>query len=304
MGNARWSDDDYKSYATTTNYRSMSREQVFTQRTVNEKLDPRNVKVGKGDRKGLQLRESIISDSNPDPTPIILGLDVTGSMRDVVHQIATIELPKIMTEIHAQHVVSDPHVMFMGIDDVHAQGHGALQVSYFEPDLKIVEQLRQLWLVGNGGGNSSESYDLAWYFAGRYTYLENFEKTGKPGFLFTIGDEPFPVDRNRADQLETIFGPGEYESVTPETCLKLAQQKFQVFHITVEKGGYNLSGWDRALGANHLRIAPRDLAHLTDVVLSTMRIAQGANINEVISSSSCASVLKHAFKNALEPRRG
>ena len=302
MGNARWDNDDYTSYATTTNYRSATREQVFTQRSVDELLDPRNVKVGKGDRKGLQLRESIISDSNPDPTPIILGLDVTGSMRDVVHQIATEELPKMMTEIHAQGVVSDPHVMFMAIDDVHAirGGHGALQVSYFEPDLKIVEQLRKLWLVGNGGGNSSESYDLAWYFAGRYTYLENFEKTGKQGFLFTIGDEPFPVDINSAEQLEQIFGPGEYENTAPVSCLKMARSKFQVFHISIEKGGYDLSGWDKNLGANHLKVPARDIKHLTEVVLATMKIAGGADIYEVIAASENSSVLKHAFKNALK----
>lgn len=299
MGNARWDDNDYRSYATTTKYTTASRDEVFSHR-IDEKLDPRNVKVGKGDRVGLQLRESIISELNPDPTPIILGLDVTGSMRDVVHQIATVELPKMMTEIHSQHVVSDPHVMFMAIDDVHAQGHGALQVSYFEPDLKIVEQLRKMWLVGNGGGNQSESYDLAWYFAGRYTYLENFEKTGKRGFLFTIGDEPFPVDTNSASQLRTIFGPGEYENTTPLNCLKAARQKFQVFHISVEKGGYNLSGWDKNLGNNHLRVPARDIAYLTDVVLATMKVANGASIHEVIESSACASVLRHAFANVLK----
>lgn len=299
MGNARWDDTQYRSYAATTQYATKSREEVFVNRSMKEKLDPRNVKVGKGERKGLQLRESIISDANPDPTPIILGLDVTGSMRDVVHQIATVELPKLMTQIHEQAVVSDPHVMFMGIDDVHAQGHGALQVSYFEPDLKIVEQLRDIWLVGNGGGNSSESYDLAWYFAGRYTYLENFEKTGKPGFLFTIGDEPFPVDVNSARQLETIFGPGDYEQTTPLACLKSAQQKFQVFHVSIEKGGYNLSGWDKHLGANHLKVPARDIAHLTEVVLATMKIAGGANINDVIEASENSRVLRHAFANAL-----
>lgn len=299
MGNARWDSASYDSYAASTNYKSLSREQVFSHR-VDEKLDPRNVKVGKGDRKGLQLRESIISDANPDPTPIILGLDVTGSMRDVVEQIAKEELPKMMTEIHAQGIVSDPHVMFMGIDDVHVQGHGALQVSYFEPDLKIVEQLRKLWLVGNGGGNSSESYDLAWYFAGRYTYLENFEKTGKPGFLFTFGDEPFPVEKNSVSELETIFGAGEYEPVTPLSALKLAQRKFQVFHVSIEKGGYDLSGWDKHLGANHLRVPAREVRHLTDVVLATMRIANGASIHDVIETSECSAVLRHAFRNALK----
>ena len=299
MGYARWSSADYTTYATTTGYRTASRDEVFSHR-INEKLDPRNVKVGKGERVGLQLRESIISEQNPDPTPIILGLDVTGSMRDVVEQIAKDELPKMMTEIHARNIVSDPHVMFMGIDDVHAQGHGALQVSYFEPDLKIVEQLRQLWLVGNGGGNSSESYDLAWYFAGRYTYLENFEKTGKKGLLFTIGDEPFPVDVNRASQLKTIFGDGEYEDTAPLACLKQAQRKFQVFHVTIEKGGYDLSGWDKHLGPNHIIVRKQDVGYLADVVLATMQIANGADVEEVIENSGCPDVMRYAFRNGLK----
>lgn len=301
MGASRWSDDDYKSYASTTNYRSASREEVFSH-IVDEKLDPRNVKVGKGDRKGLQLRESIISDANPDPTPIILALDVTGSMRDVVEEIAKNQLPAMMTGIHAQHIVTDPHVMFMAFDDVHALGRrpGALQVSYFEPDLKIVEQLRKMWLVGVGGGNQSESYDLPWYFAAKHTYLENYEKTGKPGFLFTFGDEPFPVDINTPDELAHVFGPGAYEELAPLTALKMAQQKFQVFHISIVKGGYNLSGWDKHLGNNHLRLDGREVTLLSELVLATMKIAGGANIEEVIAASSNPAAFRRAYANALK----
>ena len=300
MGNARWDDRAYQSYASTTNYRSASRDEVFSHR-IDEKLDPRNVKVGKGDRKGLQLRESIISDANPDPTPIILGLDVTGSMGEVAEQIAKDELPKLMTAIHEQAVVTDPHVMFMGIDDVFAQGHGALQVSYFEPDLRIVEQLRKMWLVGNGGGNGSESYDLAWYFGGKYTYLENFEKTGKPGFLFTFGDEPAPYQKVRASQLETIFGPGEYEDTTPEASLALAQRKFQVFHVIVERGRAHpevTSSWTKMLGNNAIFL--RDRRYLTEVVLATMAIANGADMHAVIAESKVPAELKYAFRNSLK----
>lgn len=300
MGNSRWSNDDYKSYATTTNYRSAAPAQVFSHK-VDEKLDPRNVKVGKGDRLGLQLRESIISDANPDPTPIILGLDVTGSMGQVAVQIAKDELPKLMTAIHETGVVSDPHVMFMGIDDVFAQGHGALQVSYFEPDLRIVEQLRKLWLVSNGGGNGSESYDLAWYFAGHYTYLENFEKTGKKGFLFTFGDEPAPFNPVSAEDLRTIFGPGDYERTSPEASLAAAQKKFQVFHICVERGRQHpvvTQSWTEMLGNSVIFL--RDTKYLTDVVLATMAIANGADLHETIEKSECAAELRYAFSNALE----
>lgn len=300
MGNARWDDSAYATYRSTTNYHTKSTAEVFSH-GVDPKLDPRNVKVGKGDRVGLQLRESIISEANPDPTPIILGLDVTGSMGEVAAQIAKEELPKLMTQIHETGVVSDPHVMFMGIDDVFAQGHGALQVSYFEPDLRIVEQLRKMWLVGNGGGNGSESYDLAWYFAGRYTYLENFEKTGKPGFLFTFGDEPAPFEPVTANYLRTIFGPGEYETTSPEASLAQAQKKFQVFHIIVERSrpSYDVTtSWTRMLGNNAIFL--RDRRYLSDVVLATMAIANGADMHAVIAESKCPEELRYAFQNALK----
>lgn len=300
MGNSRWSDDNYRSYASSTNYQSLSTDKVFS-KGVDEKLDPRNVKVGKGDRVGLQLRESIISDENPNPTPIILGLDVTGSMGEVAAQIAKTELPKLMTEIHATGVVSDPHVMFMGIDDVFAQGHGALQVSYFEPDLRIVEQLRKMWLVANGGGNGSESYDLAWYFAGRYTYLEGLEKQGRKGFLFTFGDEPAPFQEVSKEDLKLIFGPGTYENTTPEASLRSAQQKFQVFHVVVEHGYQGRAvrdSWTDLLGPNAIFL--KDKSYLTEVVLATMAIANGADVQAVINESKCADVLRYAFSNILK----
>lgn len=298
MGNARWDNSAYDSYARSTNYRSASREQVFSS-YVNEKLDPRNVKVGKGDRVGLQLRESIISDENPNPTPIILGLDVTGSMGTVAELIAKNELPKLMTQIHETGVVSDPHVMFMGIDDVFAQGHGALQVSYFEPDLRIIEQLRQMWLVGNGGGNGSESYDLAWYFAGHYTYLESFEQQGRPGFLFTFGDEPAPFQVVGKAQLATIFGPGDYEDTAPAASLRAAQEKYHVFHICVDRGSTRSvhESWTKMLGNNAIFL--RDTKYMTEVVLATMRIANGEDIHSVINESSCRDELRYAFVNAL-----
>lgn len=300
MGNARWDQGDYRSYAKSTDYVNKSREEVFSHR-VGEKLDPRNVKVGKGDRVGQQLRESIISDANPNPTPIILGLDVTGSMGQVAEQIAKVELPRLMTQIHETGVVSDPHVMFHAIDDVFAQGHGALQVSYFEPDLKIVEQLRQMWLVGNGGGNGSESYDLSWYFAANHTYLESYETQGRRGFLFTFGDEPAPYQTVPKALLKTIFGPGNsYEDATPAASLKAAQAKYNVFHIVVERGHSSRAvreSWVEMLGNNAIFL--RDVSALTEVVLATMAIANGADMHAVIAESKVPDALRYAFSTAL-----
>lgn len=293
MGGGRWSDDDYADYATKTNYVAAARHEVFSQ-SLKAGLDPRYVKVGAGPRAGQQLRESCDSPENPNSTPIILGLDVTGSMGAVAEQIAKIELPKLMTGIHESKPVVDPHIMFMGIDDVFAQGHGALQVSQFEPDIRIVEQLRDMWLVGNGGGNGSESYDLAWYFAAHYTATDAYEKRRKKGFLFTFGDEPAPYQTVRKEHLARIFGPGDYEDTTPAASLEAAKRKYHVFHVHCR--GVEPS-WDSLLENNSLRL--RNPAYLTPVVLATLAIVNGADMEQVIKDSDCPAELRYAFANSL-----
>jgi hypothetical protein len=300
MGGGTWSSASYDTYARTTNYQTAPQEKVFS-RYMNAALDPRNIRVGAGPNVGRQLRESCDSPENPKSTPIILGLDVTGSMGEIAEQIAKIELPKLMTQIHETSVVKDPHVMFMGLDDVYAQGHGALQVSQFEPDIRIVEQLRQMWLVKNGGGNGSESYDLAWYFAANYTVADSYEKRGNRGFLFTFGDEPAPFQTMSTHDLETIFGPGQYESAKPADSLRAAQEKYRVFHIIVERGGRDRkthASWTEMLGDNAIFL--RNPAYLTEVVLATMCIANGEDIHEVINSSDHPDTLTYAFQNALQ----
>src|SRR5216684_1918399 len=68
-----------------------------------------------------------------------------------------------------------------------------LQVGQFESGIEIEEDLGKLYLEGGGGGQVTESYELAMYFMARHTALDCFEKRGKRGYLFVIGDEaPYP----------------------------------------------------------------------------------------------------------------
>jgi len=156
-----------------------------------------------------------------------------------------------------------------------------------------------MWLVGNGGGNGSESYDLAWYFAAKHTYLEGFEKQNRKGFLFTFGDEPAPFQTMSKTDLKTIFGDGDYESMSPAASLAAAQEKFKVFHVVVERGyrsGALRNGWTNLLGTNVIFL--RDTQYLTPVVIATMAIANGADPEAVIAESSCPEELRYAFSNS------
>lgn len=294
MGFSNWTETSYRAYAASTGYQTQTVNEVFASRQINDNLDPSKI----------SLRESVDSEQNPNSTPIILALDVTGSMGKYAHEIAVKHLPELMSGIIEHKPISDPHIMFMGIDDVHWNSDAPLQASQFEADIKIVEQLRDIYLVGRGGSNRSESYDLAWYFAAHKTKIDSYDKRKTPGFLFTFGDEEAPYQPLTEDHQTRVFGPGQYSTLNPEEILKSAQERYQVFHVVIEQGNYCQSrlfdvreSWTRLLGNNVLFL--RNTDYLVDVVLGTLAIASGIPIEDVISNSNARSELEYALYNSL-----
>lgn len=292
MGSERFDTRSYASYSDTNSLKSASRKEIFTSTQINQALDP----------KKIIMRESCDSAANPQSTPIILGLDVTGSMGFIVEQIAKEGLPVLMQRIYEEQPVSDPHLMFMGIGDVHCD-RAPLQVSQFEAGaVVLIEQLRTMWLEGGGGGNDSESYDLPWYFAANKTSIDSFNKRGQKGFIFTIGDEMPPSKLNHHD-IERVFGDGQHlDAGTTEELIKAASERYQIFHIIAEEGNYAQgrkaivnSAWVKLLGPNVIRM--KNHKNLAEIIVAILRIANGSDMNTIISESQIKSDLEHAFSN-------
>lgn len=108
-------------------------------------------------------REARDSQAHPKVLPIILGLDVTGSMGDLPKHLVTTELPHLMEKSIASGL--DPAIMFCGIGD-HEYDRAPFQIGQFESgDAELDNWLTKTWLEGNGGGNAGESYQLAWIYA-------------------------------------------------------------------------------------------------------------------------------------------
>lgn len=292
MGYGRWSDDHYKTYATSTKIETLSREQVFTQRGIHSSLDPAKI----------MLRESCDSEANPNSTPAIFGLDVTGSMGFIAEHIAKQGLGKLMAQIIEEKPITDPHLMFMALGDIRSDD-APLQVSQFEPDIRIIEQLRNIYLEGRGGGNHTESYDLPWYFAAHRTLIDSFNKRGKKGYLFTIGDELPPDDKLPLYKLEGIFGNRDIpQPVSPVDLLIQAQQKYNVFHIIAEEGSECTRGfgtkavreaWVDLMGPNVIFM--RDHTALTDIVVGVLKISEGMSIEQAIKECNRPLELKYAL---------
>lgn len=244
MGSGRFDHTAYSSYTAHTAH--MSREEVFASRNIKKELDPLGVKV----------RESRDSADNPQSNAIIVGLDVTGSMGMLAEVIARKGLGVLFQKLLDEKPVSDPHLMFAGIGDATCDRY-PLQVSQFEADNRIVEQLAGLYLEGGGGGNDSESYHLLWYFASRHTSIDCFEKRGRKGYLFTVGDECTPPPLTTL-QIKEFIGDTPESDESAVALLKAARDTYHVYHIIIEEGNYARGHlaqvrerWTKLMGQGH-----------------------------------------------------
>jgi hypothetical protein len=192
MGSGTFDAGAYRAYSASTVGKKT--EEIYSSRNMDKTLDP----------KGVKVRESRDSADNPNSTPLIVGIDVTGSMGMIADVIARKGLGTLFEGILDRKPISDPHVMFMGIGDANYD-RAPLQVSQFEADMRVVEQLALIYLEHGGGGNQFESYNLPWYFAAQHTVHDSLIKRGKRGYLFTIGDEEAPKALTK-DQIKKFIG--------------------------------------------------------------------------------------------------
>jgi hypothetical protein len=201
---------------------------------------------------GVELRESRDSAEHPDSFAIVLALDVTGSMGSIPNFLVKNGLPTIMDQV-MRGGEADPQVLFLGVGD-HECDSAPLQVGQFESSDELLDKwLKETYLEGGGGGNTGESYLLAWYFAGYRTAIDCFEKRGRKGLLFTIGDEPV-LPKVDGHTLNRIFGSGQFEDYSALSLLDKAREKYDVYHIHVRTGtGMRqncIDGWKQIMGSN------------------------------------------------------
>lgn len=277
MGTSRWDDSDWVSH--TSSVKTKTREEIFSSSHMLEKFDPKKITV----------RESRDSALNPNSNAIIVALDVTGSMGINAEQLARNGLGVMVEEIIKRKPVSDPHVMCMGIGDVKYDS-APLQVTQFEADITIAEDLKNIYLEGGGGGNCFESYNLAWYFAALNTSIDCYEKRGKKGYLFTLGDEEAPEDL-LASEIRKVFGNQETKDYTSEQLLNMASKMYHVYHIVVKQGSHArhyfddvMKSWKELLGQRVLVLEKNE--DLAEVIVSTIEVNEGRAIKDVIDSWS------------------
>lgn len=258
MGGGDWTTKSFVSYSTSRGFDTDSRgvikgdysnQEMFKARKLDSALDPRGV-----------IRECCDSEEHQNTLPVILALDVTGSMGRTAVEVAK-KLNEIMTKLYGQ--VKDVEFMIMGIGDL-AYDYYPIQASQFESDIRIAEQLDKVYFEFGGGGNSFESYTAAWYFGSRHTKLDCWNR-GKKGVIITIGDERLnphlPASGWHsglsATTGDTLQADVETKNLYPETA-----EKFDIYHINVNhRGGYDQVGIEESfleyLDTDHFRTIDR-----------------------------------------------
>jgi hypothetical protein len=291
MGSGSLDSAAFRSYASST--RGKSVDEIFSSSRLDDLLNP----------YGVKIRESRDSADNPESTAIILSLDVTGSMGMIAENLARKGLETVCTEFLARKPVPYPHFMFHAIGDVYCDS-APLQVSQFEADDRMIQQLVKIYIEHGGGGNESESYDFSWYFAGAHTSIDCWEKRRKKGYLFTIGDESTPYGLKK-DEVKRFLGEDIQSDLTAKQCLALAEKMYNVFHIIIEEGnGVRQLGidhvrgeWQKLLGQRAVVLS--DHTKLAELVISLIQMNEGVAKDTVVDSwdGSTALIIKEAVKD-------
>lgn len=273
MGGSNFSSSAYQDLSRS--YATKSRATIFKSSSLNSDMDPKN----------MSFRECRDSDVHPNSFPIIVALDETGSMGSIPENLIKNKLGKLM-EILINNGVKDASICFVGIGD-HLSDRSPLQIGQFESGTGELDKwLTNIYLEGYGGGQSKESYQLAWLFGARHTSTDSFEKRGIKGFIFTIGDEYVHPDLE-ADFLRDYMGYKEASDVSTEDLLEEARKTYNVFHIHCNDGSYptNRSDvadkWKKLIGPEHLIVA-EDSDTIAEIISSTVAMINGADMKELM----------------------
>ena len=261
MGGGTWTTSAFNSYSTSVRGMAVSldgsikgdysTQDIFKSNRLDPMLNPKNV-----------IRECLDTEEHPNTIPVILALDVTGSMGDAAVEVAK-KLNVVMTKLYDR--MTDVEFMIMGIGDLACDRH-PIQASQFESDIRIAEQLDKIFFEFGGGGNSFESYTAAWYFGSRHTKLDCWNR-GKKGIIITMGDERLnphlPIQGTRCGLIDST-GDKLQDDIETKDLYVEACEKFDIYHLDVNHG----RRWDSGIKSSFNEYL--DDKHFREVTLDSI----------------------------------
>ena len=288
MGGGSWTTSAFTSYSTSkgrstitcaaadgTTYSALSSnystQDLYKARKMDEALNPYKV-----------MRECRDSEEHPNTIPVIFGLDVTGSMGSSLEKVAK-QIDLIMNKLYKE--ITDVEFMIMGIGDLYCDDY-PIQISQFESDIRIAEQLEKVYFERGGGGNRWESYTAAWYMGSRHCDLDCW-KRGKKGIIITLGDESINPYLEKG-ALNRVTGDHLQADVETAELYKETTEKFDIYHVVVTDGGSSYgwhevdikTSWPKYLDQNHLKYVTIDnLAEIVSKIIVDASSSTDSSVN-------------------------
>jgi hypothetical protein len=271
MGYSNWSDAAYQSrqsHRRATNQTAFTYDQHVRATgavAVHGQMNPRGV-----------TRESRDSISHPDSVAIAVIFDVTGSMGTVPRVLQT-KLGALMRLLIQRGYVEHPQVLFGAVGDAYCDAV-PLQIGQFEAGLEMDDDLGKIYLEGGGGGQVHETYELAVYFMARHTSLDCYERRGRKGYLFTIGDEkPYAVVRRQ--HVRDHIGDAVERDIPLEEIVAEVCERYEYFHIIPTNTSHGRSDevqarWREVLGERVLLL--EDETAVCETIALAIGLCEGA----------------------------
>ncbi len=252
-------------------------KEVFKKTSCDPKYDP----------KFIGTRECFDSEDHPHSTPIVVGLDVTGSMGYLAVKIASEALNDLIMKLYSTGTVEDPALMCAAYGDY--ADASPLQVTQFESDIRIAEQLLELYFENGGHGQVVPT--CLWEFLSRHTNIDAINKRKEKGFLFTIGDDANIRKSDVGDTVKRVIGD-DIGKATVNSLLDEVQKKFHVFHIMIGSDGN-----PDILSGHRIVIDKSDIDIIPDIIIGTIRMQKGEDYDTVLGD--CDKIKAPLLGNAL-----
>ena len=276
MGGSSVSSSQWKSYTKSTNVAgATSTRQVYTNNKIKDALNPRK----------FDFRESRDNTAQPISTPIIIGLDITGSMEHLMLGMSK-GIGDFVAGVFEKDIVQGPQVCLMGVGDVLCDD-SPIQITQFESDTKILDQLKEIYFEQGGGGNGEESYHVPWYYAAKHVKTDAYEKRNQKGILITIGNDGTPNGLS-SRAIKEFIGKEDRDYSSKE-LLSLAYDKFEIYHIhmesrlfsdsTTKKQWFDLLGKERVIVIND-----SDVNTIADVLTALCMKLKGYSVEDIKAS--------------------
>lgn len=282
MGGGNWSKGTYSNQTATRS--------AFQYNSTVKASTPQSMWTAHDDLQPTKRREARDSDDHPESVPVAVFFDVTGSM-GMIPELLRKKLPTLLEAILKGGALEHPQIMFGAVGDAYTD-RVPLQISQFESSNVLDDHLDKIFLEGNGGGQGRESYEMALYFMAHYVDADSWEKRGKKGYVFVIGDEGHYTHLD-SHQFNTATGFGLEANVPFAEVAEQVQEKWETFILRPEEGtGYAhdqsiINGWKDHFGERVIQVPKMDL--ISEFIAGIIAQCEGIDVATVLAAGGATS---------------